>query len=92
MLPQSSVKVALAQINATVGDLAGNARKIIDFSRRAYAQGARLVLTPELGLCGYPPEDLVLKPAFLAACEKAAKDMPAEQREDPSQGHRDGQR
>ena len=53
-----SVKVALAQINATVGDLAGNVQKIVEFSRRAHAQGARLVLTPELSLCGYPPEDL----------------------------------
>ena len=44
------LKVALAQINATVGDLAGNGRKIVDAARRAYDQGARLVLTPELGL------------------------------------------
>lgn len=66
-----TVKVALAQINATVGDLSGNARKIVDFSRRAHAQGARLVLTPELALCGYPPEDLLLRPAFMQACAKA---------------------
>jgi NAD+ synthase (glutamine-hydrolysing) len=65
------VKVALAQINATVGDLAGNARKIIDFSRRAHEQGARLVLTPELSLCGYPPEDLLLRPAFMQSCAQA---------------------
>ena len=62
------LKVALAQINATVGDLAGNGRKIVDAARRAYEQGARLVLTPELGLCGYPPEDLLLRPAFMQAC------------------------
>ncbi|MEO8155640.1 MAG: NAD+ synthase [Rhizobacter sp.] len=65
------VKVALAQINATVGDLAGNTRKIIEFSRRAHAQGARVVLTPELALCGYPPEDLLLRPAFMQACAQS---------------------
>ena len=74
MTSNSSVKVALAQINATVGDLAGNSRRIIDFARRAYAQGARLVLTPELSLCGYPPEDLLLRPAFMLACEQALAD------------------
>ncbi len=63
------VKVALAQINATVGDLAGNARLIADAARQAYAQGARLVLAPELSLTGYPPEDLLLRPAFLRACD-----------------------
>ncbi len=71
MSAQPSVKVALAQINATVGDLAGNSRRIVEFSRRAYAQGALLVLTPELGLCGYPPEDLLLRPAFMQACAEA---------------------
>ena len=65
------VKVALAQINAIVGDLAGNTDKIVDAARRAYEQGARLVLTPELGLCGYPPEDLLLRPAFMRACAEA---------------------
>ena len=72
-----SVKVALAQINATVGDLGGNARKIVDFSRRAYASGARVVLTPELSLCGYPPEDLLMRPAFLQACAQALADCAA---------------
>jgi NAD+ synthase (glutamine-hydrolysing) len=71
---QPVVKVALAQINATVGDLAGNAAKIIDAARRAHAQGARLVLTPELALCGYPPEDLLLRPAFMQACAEALAD------------------
>jgi NAD+ synthase (glutamine-hydrolysing) len=74
-MPSSpSVKVALAQIDATVGDLAGNSRKIVEFARRAYAQGARLVLTPELSLCGYPPEDLLLRPAFTQACAQALAD------------------
>jgi len=65
------VIVALAQLNATVGDLDGNSRRIIDAARNAYAQGARLVLTPELGLCGYPPEDLLMRPAFMQACAQA---------------------
>ena len=65
------VKVALVQINATVGDLAGNTGRIVEAARRGYAQGARLVLTPELGLCGYPPEDLLLRPAFMQACAEA---------------------
>lgn len=68
------VKVALAQINATVGDLAGNVAKIVDFSRRAYDRGARVVITPELSLCGYPPEDLLLRPAFMQACRQALAD------------------
>ncbi|WP_448173706.1 NAD+ synthase [Rhizobacter fulvus] len=74
MSEQSSVKVALAQINATVGDLAGNSARIVDAARRAFSQGARLVLTPELGLCGYPPEDLLLRPAFMQACADALAD------------------
>jgi NAD+ synthase (glutamine-hydrolysing) len=59
-------RVALAQINATVGDLDGNARLIEAAARAAHAQGAVLVLTPELALTGYPPEDLLLRPAFMA--------------------------
>ena len=66
--------MALAQINATVGDLAGNSGRIVDAARRAFEQGARLVLTPELGLCGYPPEDLLLRPAFMQACAEALVD------------------
>jgi NAD+ synthase (glutamine-hydrolysing) len=63
-----ALTIAVAQINATVGDLAGNAKRIADAARQAYAQGARLVLTPELALTGYPPEDLLLRPAFMQAC------------------------
>lgn len=65
------MQVALAQINVTVGDIAGNAQRIVEFARRAHAQGARLVLFPELSLCGYPPEDLLLRPAFMRACADA---------------------
>ncbi|MGE5118011.1 MAG: nitrilase-related carbon-nitrogen hydrolase, partial [Betaproteobacteria bacterium] len=68
MSTTSSVKVALAQINATVGDLAGNSRRIAEAARDAHARGARVVLAPELSLCGYPPEDLLLRPAFMQAC------------------------
>jgi NAD+ synthase (glutamine-hydrolysing) len=71
---QAVVKVALAQINATVGDLVGNRQRIVDAARAAYAQGARLVVTPELCLCGYPPEDLLLRPAFMQACAQALAD------------------
>jgi NAD+ synthase (glutamine-hydrolysing) len=62
------VKVAIAQINPTVGDLEGNAALVERAARSAHAQGARLVVAPELALCGYPPEDLLLRPAFMAAC------------------------
>jgi NAD+ synthase (glutamine-hydrolysing) len=65
------VRVALAQINATVGDLDGNASLIEAAARVAHAQGAALVLTPELALTGYPPEDLLLRPAFMAATARA---------------------
>ena len=53
-----------------VGDIAGNAQKIVAAAREAYAQGARLLLTPELSICGYPAEDLLLRPAFIAACDE----------------------
>ena len=61
-----TVKVALAQINSTLGDLAANAAKILAFARRAHEAGADILLTPELALTGYPPEDLLLRPAFYA--------------------------
>jgi len=78
MSSQIAVKVALAQINATVGDLAGNSRLISDAARRAHAMGARLMLTPELGLCGYPPEDLLLRSAFMQACASTLQDLAAQ--------------
>ena len=61
-----TVKVAIAQINSTVGDFAGNRAKIAEFVRRAAQQGADVVLTPELSLAGYPPEDLLLRQSFYA--------------------------
>jgi NAD+ synthase (glutamine-hydrolysing) len=59
------VKIALGQINPTVGDFAGNAAKIIEFSRRAQGDGAGLILFPELSVCGYPPRDLVERASFV---------------------------
>jgi NAD+ synthase/NAD+ synthase (glutamine-hydrolysing) len=63
-----SLKIAIAQMNAVVGDIAGNAARIADFARRAKERGADVMLTPELALCGYPPEDLLLRRDFYAAC------------------------
>src|SRR5438105_82984 len=59
------MRIALAQINPTVGDLAGNVRKILDFIARAKSAGAVLVVFPELSVIGYPPKDLLLKPQFI---------------------------
>jgi len=60
------VKIALGQINPTVGDFAGNAGKIIEYAHRARQAGAGLILFPELAICGYPPRDLVENPSFIA--------------------------
>jgi NAD+ synthase (glutamine-hydrolysing) len=66
-----SIKIFIAQLNYCVGDMAGNARQIIAAARQAYERGARLVLTPELAICGYAAEDLYLRPAFIRACDEA---------------------
>jgi NAD+ synthase (glutamine-hydrolysing) len=71
-------KLCIAQLNPLVGDVAGNAQKIIDAARAAYEAGARLVVTPELSICGYPAEDLWLRPAFTAACDDAVKTVARE--------------
>lgn len=65
------MKIAIAQINCTVGDLAGNSAKILDFAQRAKAAGASILVTPELALTGYPPEDLLLRAGFYDACDQA---------------------
>jgi len=62
------MRIALAQQNQCLGDLAGNARGLLDAIRSGRDAGASLVVTPELSLCGYPPEDLLLRPAFVDAC------------------------
>ena len=69
------MKIAIAQINCIVGDLAGNAAKIADYAQRAKAQGAAVLLTPELSLCGYPPEDLLLRDGFYRACDEALEEL-----------------
>lgn len=68
-MPQ--LRVALAQVDATVGDLSGNADLVVEQVRDAAARGAHLVLVPELVLTGYPPEDLVLRPSFVDASRSA---------------------
>ncbi|MDO8447530.1 MAG: NAD+ synthase [Rhodoferax sp.] len=68
-----TLKLCVAQLNFVVGDLAGNSQKIIDAARSAYADGARLLLTPELSICGYAAEDLFLRHAFIDACDDAVK-------------------
>jgi NAD+ synthase (glutamine-hydrolysing) len=72
------VKIALGQINPTVGDFSGNANKIIDFSRRAREAGAGLILFPELSVCGYPPRDLVERPTFVAKNRESVDRIAAE--------------
>ncbi len=76
--PADKLAIACAQLNSTVGDIAGNADKVRRARDEAAAQGADLVVFPELFIAGYPPEDLVLKPAFQAACraeiEKLARE------------------
>ena len=67
----NSLKIAIAQINCSVGDLAGNAARIAAAAREAKALGADLLLTPELALCGYPPEDLLLRADFYRAANAA---------------------
>ena len=67
----SHVRVAVAQINCTVGDFDGNSRRILDMAARASSAGARILLTPELSLSGYPPEDLLLRRTFYEASDAA---------------------
>eukprot|EP01030_Chromulinospumella_sphaerica_P002731 gene2731-2670_t len=73
-----TLSICTAQLNFVVGDMPGNAQKIIAAAREAYAQGARLLLTPELAICGYAAEDLFLRPAFIAACDDAVKTVARE--------------
>ncbi len=74
------MKLAIAQLNPTIGDLAGNAQQILQAAQTAAEQGVRLLLTPELSLCGYPPRDLLLQPSFVRAIAdtvtQLAKDLP----------------
>lgn len=71
------MKIALGQINPTVGDFSGNAAKIIDYACRAQSAGAALILFPELSVCGYPPRDLVERPSFVARNRETAEQIAA---------------
>ena len=64
------MKIALAQINTTVGDFPGNVERILRSARAAKERGADLVVFPELALCGYPPRDLVERPDFIRRSEE----------------------
>lgn len=74
------MKLAIAQLNPTIGDLTGNSQQILDAAEIAANQGVRLLLTPELSLCGYPPRDLLLNPSFVAAMatqvQQLARELP----------------
>jgi NAD+ synthase (glutamine-hydrolysing) len=74
------VKIALGQINPTVGDFSGNAARIIDFAQQARTAGSGLILFPELSVCGYPPRDLVERPSFVARNRETAERIAAETR------------
>jgi NAD+ synthase len=76
--PSDRLAIAVAQLNSIVGDVTGNADKVRRARMTAAAQGADLVVFPELFIAGYPPEDLVLKPAFQAACRAAIEDLARE--------------
>ena len=71
------MRIALAQINPTVGDLEGNARLVIERAHEARAMGASVVAFPELAISGYPPEDLLLKDHFLMGCRAAVLEVAA---------------
>ena len=81
--PSDHLKIALAQLNPTVGDVAGNADKVRRARAQAAGQGADLIAFPELFIAGYPPEDLVLKPAFQAACRSAVEALARESADGP---------
>src|SRR6185437_14956589 len=76
--PADRLAIAVAQLNCTLGDIAGNAEKVRRARAEAAAQGADIVVFPELFIAGYPPEDLVLKPAFQAACRAAIEKLARE--------------
>src|SRR3954465_2474806 len=78
MTAATKLTITLAQLNPTVGDVAGNAAKARAARKQAAAEGADLIVFPELFIAGYPPEDLVLKPAFQAACRSAIEQLARE--------------
>ena len=76
------MKIAIAQLNPTIGDLAGNCQKILNAAEKAAEHGVNLLLTPELSLCGYPPQDLLLNPGFVESMtlslQQLAQQLPTE--------------
>src|SRR3954452_13906434 len=76
--PPDRLAIAIAQLNPTLGDIAGNREKARAARSRTQAEGADLVAFSELFICGYPPEDLVLKPALQAACRAAIDELARE--------------
>jgi len=69
------VKIALGQINPTIGDFSGNSKKIIEFARKAQTAGANMIVFSELAICGYPPRDLLEKPAFVARMQQVVQEV-----------------
>src|SRR5437762_363026 len=67
------MRIALAQINPTIGDFAGNLAKHLDCVKRAQEEGAQVVIFPEMSVLGYPPKDLLLKPAVIRLCSEAVE-------------------
>ncbi len=72
------MKLGIAQLNLTVGDIAGNTAQLLAAAKNAHAAGAKLLLTPEMSICGYPAEDLVLRQDFVASCDAAVRQLAAD--------------
>ncbi len=81
-MTETALRIQIAQINNVVGDIAGNLEKVRAARSRAAQAGADIVVLPELALTGYPPEDLILKPAFIDTCRKALEGLVADTRDD----------
>ena len=80
-MSKQPLRAALAQMNATVGDIEGNAERMAELTGEAREAGAQLVLFPELALTGYPPEDLLLKTHFMTDAAAALEELAASTRE-----------
>jgi NAD+ synthase (glutamine-hydrolysing) len=78
MNAQSKIKIAAVQLNQVIGDFQANAARIATAAKTAFASGVRIVLTPELSLTAYPPEDLLLRPKFFEKCNLALEQLMAD--------------